>query len=193
MEQESPLLLEKEPEYISAPNLHWRGQSRGMSRLLIWTLCLFSVFSLLLNIFQATLSTSSTDSERCSSQRKLSPYGSHHTIKPFSSSLCANRFVLADLEEPSQLASWGQDSVYTSANNSMADAAWDAINHDSGIVAVDKSWAIQKGLPLGSTFPWDNDKAIYFVNAYHGLHCLVSYVLVVLLFSDLGVMSPNST
>ncbi|CAD6442783.1 4ef172a3-944c-4a1c-aa14-aae148dba021 [Sclerotinia trifoliorum] len=49
---------------------------------------------------------------------------------------------------------------------------WDAINHDSGIVAVTKLWALKQGLPLGSRFPWDTNKTIYLVNAYHALHCV---------------------
>jgi hypothetical protein len=69
---------------------------------------------------------------------------------------------------------WTQPSVLTSDNETERDHAWDSISYDNGIVAVPKEWAGEKGLPIGSTFPWDTSKAIYLVNGYHNLHCLVS-------------------
>ncbi|PQE29660.1 cytochrome p450 protein [Rutstroemia sp. NJR-2017a BBW] len=68
---------------------------------------------------------------------------------------------------------WLQESGYTSSNTTLRDHLWDAINHDSGIVAVPETWAAEKGLPMGSTFPWNPTKKIYFVNAFHGLHCVI--------------------
>lgn len=69
---------------------------------------------------------------------------------------------------------WLQSTVYTSHNTSKRDHMWDAINHDSDIVAVSKTWALEKGLELGADFPWDESKTIYLVNAFHSLHCIVS-------------------
>lgn len=99
---------------------------------------------------------------------------SHVLRSPRDTDVTVSKFAM--LKDDSTHVAWDQSSIYTSANYTEADLAWDAINHDSGIVAVPKDWATAKGLPLGSTFPWDNSKSIYFVNAYHGLHCLVSLV-----------------
>ncbi|KAI9646298.1 hypothetical protein NHQ30_005739 [Ciborinia camelliae] len=109
-------------------------------------------FSMVINLIQATVRSSS-----------LWP---HHDDQK------CHRSEFADLRDKEVLVEWLQDSVYSSPNATERDQYWDAINHDSGIVAVPKSWASEKGLPMGSTFPWDADKTIYFVNAYHGLHCV---------------------
>lgn len=71
---------------------------------------------------------------------------------------------------------WNQSGAYTDPDDDVRDHLWDQIDIDSGIVAVPKIWAKEKGLPEGTTFPWDTDKSLYFVNAYHSLHCLVSSV-----------------
>ncbi|KAI2602613.1 hypothetical protein GGR54DRAFT_623635 [Hypoxylon sp. NC1633] len=67
---------------------------------------------------------------------------------------------------------WEQWGPYSSHDDDARDHLWDSLDIDSGLVAVDKSWAKEKGLPEGTTFPWDSDKALYFVNAYHNQHCL---------------------
>jgi hypothetical protein len=72
--------------------------------------------------------------------------------------------------------SWDQSSEYTDHDENIRDHLWDRIDIDSGLVAVNKSWAKEMGLPEGTTFPWNTDKALYFVNAYHSLHCLVSII-----------------
>lgn len=67
-----------------------------------------------------------------------------------------------------------RDSPFLSPNTTRRDREWDRVNYDSGIVAVPKAWAAEKGLPMGSTFPWDASKTLYLLNSYHQLHCLVS-------------------
>lgn len=55
-----------------------------------------------------------------------------------------------------------------------ADDLWASINIDAGVVALSDSFVSAKGLPEAMRFPWDHTRGIYFVNAYHNLHCLVS-------------------
>ena len=40
------------------------------------------------------------------------------------------------------------------------------------MVAVSKDWAEGLGLPSSVSWPWDHSKGIYFMNAFHTLHCV---------------------
>ncbi|KAI6090600.1 hypothetical protein F4821DRAFT_20904 [Hypoxylon rubiginosum] len=82
------------------------------------------------------------------------------------------RSIYAGLLEGDVKVYWNQSGAYTDPDDDVRDHLWDQIDIDSGIVAVPKIWAKEKGLPEGTTFPWDTDKSLYFVNAYHSLHCL---------------------
>ena len=62
--------------------------------------------------------------------------------------------------------------VYTSPDTS--DEAWASINTGVGHVVLDKIEASAKGLPGSLEYPPDKTKAVYYVAAYHGLHCVVS-------------------
>ena len=55
-----------------------------------------------------------------------------------------------------------------------ADRHWADIEIDAGVVALSDSYVSEKGLPEAMRFPWDETKGIYFLNAYHNLHCLVT-------------------
>jgi hypothetical protein len=81
---------------------------------------------------------------------------------------------IAGLKENEVQVKWLQSSAYTNPIAHERDRMWDAINYDSGIVAVPKPWARQKGLTLGVDFPWDTSKTLCFVNAFHSLHYVVS-------------------
>ena len=50
------------------------------------------------------------------------------------------------------------------------------------IVALSDEWAAEHDLPRSVfRFPWDEgSKGIYYLKAYHGLHCLVSYTYALL-------------
>ncbi|KAI1396461.1 hypothetical protein F4819DRAFT_500233 [Hypoxylon fuscum] len=82
------------------------------------------------------------------------------------------RSKYAGLVEGDVRVFWNQSGAYTDPDDDVRDHLWDRLDIDSGIVAVPKSWAKEKGLPEGTTFPWDTNKSLYFVNAYHSLHCL---------------------
>lgn len=62
-------------------------------------------------------------------------------------------------------------------NQTEADQAWDAINTGHGVVAVDKSWAKQRGLLPSRDYKPDRSKSVYTVATYHPLHCLVCSAL----------------
>ena len=93
-----------------------------------------------------------------------------HTKKASNPVECVNG---PDINIGSTTIEWSQHSIYTTGNQTEQDKAWDAISIDAGVVAVDKSWALENGLPLGFDFPWDRNRSVYLVNAYHNLHCLV--------------------
>ncbi|KAI1346048.1 hypothetical protein F5Y01DRAFT_322160 [Xylaria sp. FL0043] len=63
------------------------------------------------------------------------------------------------------------DNPYNQHDESLRDAAWDAINIDDGMIALPHSFAEQKGLPKSQPFPWDRSKGIYLLNGHHSLHC----------------------
>ncbi|TVY16640.1 Phenylalanine aminomutase (L-beta-phenylalanine forming) [Lachnellula arida] len=88
----------------------------------------------------------------------------------FANAECRSQYV--NLQEKEVEVKWLQQSKYTNPNAFERDREWDRINYDTGIVAVPKPWALQKGLALGVDFPWDTSKSVYFVNAFHSLHCL---------------------
>ena len=65
---------------------------------------------------------------------------------------------------------------YGSSNENETKRAIICENLDgsSAQVAVDKSWAANKGLPPTQEFSWDKGKAVYSLRGFHGEHCLVS-------------------
>ncbi|TGO26868.1 hypothetical protein BPAE_0051g00030 [Botrytis paeoniae] len=63
---------------------------------------------------------------------------------------------------------------YMSNNDTLQDEMWDGIDTSPLVVALDDEWATEHQLPLSVfRFPWDPEaKGIYFLKAFHGLHCL---------------------
>lgn len=58
-------------------------------------------------------------------------------------------------------------------NETLADELWGTIKTEQGMVALSNEFTDSKGLPRGVAFPWDETKSVYFLQAYHTLHCLV--------------------
>ena len=70
------------------------------------------------------------------------------------------------------------DTEYTlTKNETRQDELWEDINRVNGLVALDKDWARQKDLPESYQFPWDENKAVYYLSGFHYLHCLVCAIL----------------
>ncbi|KAI1262689.1 hypothetical protein F5Y18DRAFT_397002 [Xylariaceae sp. FL1019] len=49
---------------------------------------------------------------------------------------------------------------------------WDKLRGDPGVLALSSEYQKEKGLHEAIPFPWDEDKGVYFFQAYHNLHCL---------------------
>ena len=54
------------------------------------------------------------------------------------------------------------------------DALWNTLSSQPVAVAIDNSWARQHGLPVTDPWPWDDDKGLFYIKAFHDLHCVVS-------------------
>ncbi|KAI9654793.1 MAG: hypothetical protein M1821_005787 [Bathelium mastoideum] len=52
------------------------------------------------------------------------------------------------------------------------DALWDALNTRPVAVAIDQTWAKQHNLPITDPWPWDDEKGLYYIKAFHNLHCV---------------------
>lgn len=66
------------------------------------------------------------------------------------------------------------DRVFADQNRTIADAAWSAYNTDMGVVALSDEFVLSTGLPPAQRWPLDHSKSIYYINAFHSIHCLVS-------------------
>ena len=77
----------------------------------------------------------------------------------------------------STTSAWEYRNEYYSHNRTQSDALWEAINFDSGIIALTDEESAELGLPQGERFPWDENKGLYLINGYHNLHCLVSVMV----------------
>ncbi|GKZ33278.1 hypothetical protein AbraIFM66950_003118 [Aspergillus brasiliensis] len=64
---------------------------------------------------------------------------------------------------------WGPNEAI---NDTEQDNLWDATSYDLGNIALADDYARAVGLPRAQRFPWDNNKGIYLINAYHNLHCV---------------------
>ncbi|CAD6576749.1 MAG: hypothetical protein ASARMPREDX12_000370 [Alectoria sarmentosa] len=62
--------------------------------------------------------------------------------------------------------------IYVDDDETVSNAAWDAIQYYDGTVALDHDYAASKGIPRSQNFPWDDTKGIYFLNGFHDLHCV---------------------
>ncbi|CAG8971637.1 hypothetical protein HYALB_00003105 [Hymenoscyphus albidus] len=63
-------------------------------------------------------------------------------------------------------------TAYSQPNETARYSAWNSIDVDRTIIAIDHDEAVALGLPATEVFPLDERKDIYAVNAYHQLHCL---------------------
>ncbi|CAF9905803.1 MAG: hypothetical protein ALECFALPRED_001351 [Alectoria fallacina] len=76
---------------------------------------------------------------------------------------------------PEIMSTYYEETGYNDPENQdHADALWDSIDFDAGIVALSDDYAKEKNLPIAQRFPWDLTKGIYLLNGHHHLHCLKS-------------------
>jgi len=74
--------------------------------------------------------------------------------------------------EPDIYPPFQPSTVYSSENLEVASDAWERLNSDSGMVALDQDYIKSHSLPASQAFPWDPTKSVYMINAYHALHCV---------------------
>jgi hypothetical protein len=59
-------------------------------------------------------------------------------------------------------------------NETVVDKLWDDFDVDVGSIALTYEYAAQNGLVTDANeYPWDNTKGMYYVRAFHDMHCLV--------------------
>lgn len=64
------------------------------------------------------------------------------------------------------------------ANQTREDELWNGMDNSPLAVALTDDWATTRGFPTAKLrFPWDDEKGIYYLKAFHSLHCLVSTYL----------------
>lgn len=63
--------------------------------------------------------------------------------------------------------------IFDSKNATLTEESWANLKYDLGSVAISDEEAAGWGLPKAQRFPWDDSKGLYFINGYHGIHCLV--------------------
>ena len=67
------------------------------------------------------------------------------------------------------------NTEYSPKNHNNSDALWDAILPSHGFIAMNEAWAFERNWPESMRLPSDGSKRVYLLEAYHQLHCLVSY------------------
>jgi hypothetical protein len=69
---------------------------------------------------------------------------------------------------------WPDQTPFTVSNITEADRAWSNVDIDHGLLALDKKWAKDQGLPDSVDYPWDPTYSTYMMTSVHSIHCLVS-------------------
>ena len=57
------------------------------------------------------------------------------------------------------------------------DDLWGALDVSLGLIRLPDEWAEGQGLPRSLRFPWDQSQGMYYLGAFHQMHCLVSQSL----------------
>lgn len=72
-----------------------------------------------------------------------------------------------------------------SENETEASAAWSNIEAGHGLITVDLAQAAMLDIPETVTHPKDPTKKVYVIQAYHEIHCIVSFSKITLFISRL--------
>ena len=65
------------------------------------------------------------------------------------------------------------NGIYDSQDTESTEEAWENLRYDVGSIALSDEYVKSTGLPIAQRFPWDESKGLYFISAYHSIHCLV--------------------
>lgn len=165
------VLLNDEKEVVERPsdtgrNMDPKSGGKGSSTVLAALL-----FSLVLNAFLIVQRLSIL---REGAAIENSVYGISH-LQPECSTLA--NFQAAHLASDSTMA-WTSKSPYFGEDEAEADLLWERISIDNGTVALSDSYVESMGLPTSQRFPWDQNKGLYLLNGFHGMHCLVRELII---------------
>jgi hypothetical protein len=58
-------------------------------------------------------------------------------------------------------------------NETSVDEYWESLDTGAIVVALDHEYTDNHGLARSVPFPWDDEKGLYHIKAFHQLHCLV--------------------
>ena len=56
------------------------------------------------------------------------------------------------------------------------DRHWNALDVSPGLIRLSDEYAVANGLPRSMRFPWDDSQGMYYLGAFHQMHCLVSII-----------------
>ena len=77
------------------------------------------------------------------------------------------------------------NGIYDNKDPKVTEESWDSLRYDLGSIALSDEYVESVGLPKAQRFPWDESKGLYFLNGYHGVHCLVCASLLLLAHQSL--------
>ncbi|KAI9172798.1 Phenylalanine aminomutase (L-beta-phenylalanine forming) [Paramyrothecium foliicola] len=88
---------------------------------------------------------------------------------PSSEPKCGSYFAGLERTVPIKIH---HSTEYTSDNLTAATKLWEELSGDPGVVALEKQFIDETGLPRALPFPWDGNKEVYLLQGFHNLHCL---------------------
>ncbi|KAF2115246.1 hypothetical protein BDV96DRAFT_599609 [Lophiotrema nucula] len=138
------------PEQGEEGSIKHRNKSRWLSRALRGALYLVIGSSLLLNVFQLMLWLPHKRADVLGDQ-SVTAYAQLSWNTP---------------------GKFEHNGIYDNENSTVTEEAWDSLRYDLGSIALADEYVNSVGLPKAQRFPWDYSKGLYFLNGYHGIHCL---------------------
>jgi hypothetical protein len=124
--------------------------------------------SLLFNIAQLTLWLSKNEGHALG-DRSVTAYGTW-LHGPYEASLSNMKAARLSWNSP---GAFEHNGIYDNKDPKVTEESWDSLRYDLGSVALADEYIESRGLPRAQRFPWDESKGLYFLNGYHGVHCLV--------------------
>ncbi|KUJ09337.1 uncharacterized protein LY89DRAFT_690382 [Mollisia scopiformis] len=121
-------------------------------------------------------------------RRTISPRSRHAFLLAFAFSVLLNVICLSYIalhwhgETTNSLSRFAQlpkqDGIhltktpFSSANDTVADAEWEALDTTPGTITLPDEFAQNHGIRTGMRFPWDESQGLYVIKGFHNLHCL---------------------
>lgn len=115
-----------------------------------------------------------TNSSLPSAVRSVSTYGSRlHYLQDSASYGIPSDFATANLVyDTTRVFHYHND--YWGPNETVSDQLWDQVDTSPVMVTLSQDYIQEHNLPPSIPFPWDQSRSLYYIKAFHTLHCLVS-------------------